>query len=280
MLVFESRLLSMSNNHLIDIIKYRVRQLFPKRFQVPLKFYFNALNNQLEQEFKLLRFIVKQGNTVVDIGGNRGAYAYALYKLGTKVHIFEPNVDCALVLSAWAKGKSSIEVHQLALSDKKGTGTLSVPIDEAGVIHDSSASLEKKNFQGFIQQEVNLSALDELDLGKVNFIKIDVEGHEFNVIKGAINTIKNHQPALLIEIEKRHLNRPFEDTFKVLEDLGYQVFFMENGILNPFRNFIISKHQPIASNLNTAEKYINNFLFLHNELLSKDAYKDLLEECS
>ncbi len=269
----------MPNKPLKSIIKYKIRQLLPKKLQVPLKFHFNAWNKQLEQEFDLLPFIIRKGDNVVDIGGNRGAYAYALYKLGANIRIFEPNKDCALILSAWAKNKMGVEVHQLALSNKKGSATLNVPVDSSGVVHDSSASLDKKNFKDTIQQEVNICTLDEFNLKEIKLIKIDVEGHEFNVIEGAINTIKLQKPALLIEIEKRHLDRPFEETFNLLERLGYKTFFMKHGVLQPFENFNVSLDQTMRNASSGTGNYINNFLFLHDDLLGKDTYKKLIENC-
>ena len=60
---------------------------------------------------------------------------------------------------------------------------------------------------------------------KIGFIKIDVEGHELEVIQGALNTIKENQPVLLIEIEERHSKRKVFDSIKYIKNIGYNCYF-------------------------------------------------------
>jgi FkbM family methyltransferase len=75
--------------------------------------------------------------------------------------------------------------------------------------------------------EVSLITIDSLNLDKVHFIKIDVEGYEPLVIQGAIETIKKCKPIIAIEVWKDHYgNVDIEFTknmFKNLIDIGYTV---------------------------------------------------------
>jgi len=108
-------------------------------FQVPAKYWFGWFRGTLEEEMKLLALIVAKHDRVIDVGGNRGVYAYRLSKLGAKVEVFEPNPTCYEVLSAWASGKPDVNLHSVALSSDEGSANLHIPIDESGVEHDSSA---------------------------------------------------------------------------------------------------------------------------------------------
>ena len=81
---------------------------------------------------------------------------------------------------------------------------------------------------------------------KISFIKIDVEGHELAVIKGAENTIRKNKPILLVEIEERHSQKKVSDTLNYINSLGYISYFYKNELLktssldnlNLYNNFI------------------------------------------
>jgi hypothetical protein len=80
-------------------------------------------------------------------------------------------------------------------------------------------------------------SIDSLNLDKCNFIKIDVEGFELNVLKGAEQTLKRFKPALLIEINTFALARnnvTNQDVFDYLTELGYSYrnIYTQQGILN------------------------------------------------
>jgi hypothetical protein len=96
----------------------------------------------------------------------------------------------------------------------------------------------------------------------VNFIKIDVEGFEQEVILGAHATILKSKPLLLIELEERHRKDSVFDTASYLkENFGYKGFFLENSRLVSIENFVVNKHQRIDLHGNVIKPYFNNFLF-------------------
>ena len=104
-----------------------------------------------------------------------------------------------------------------------------------------------KNFDLF---KVKKSRLDDVLINKViSFIKIDVEGHEKEVIDGSINIIKKYKPTLLVEIEKRHNNKPVHETIDYINALGYKSYYLEN-------NNLIDTTK--LKNIDT----VNNFIFL------------------
>lgn len=261
---------------MLDSLKTLARNLLPKRYQVPAKYLYNAMRGTLEEEMKILGLLVRHHDQVIDIGGNRGIYAYQLWKLGALVEVFEPNPACAAVLAAWAGSKPTVNIHTVALSDVSGTATLHIPVDAAGVEHDASASLEHADFDKARDQLVGLRTLDSFGFQEVGFIKIDVEGHEYSVIEGAAKTIATSKPALLVEIEQRHSHRPIVEVFEKILGFGYQGFFMKVDRLIDLENFDVVRHQSMENFSDSKARYVNNFLFLHRDRLADGEYGALV----
>jgi FkbM family methyltransferase len=257
-------------------LKSKIRDLLPSRYQVPAKYLFGWCRGTLEEEMNLLPLIVRRHDRAIDVGGNRGVYTYRLWKLGAKVEVFEPNPVCHEVLSAWAAGKPTVHLHSVALSSAEGSANLHIPIDESGVEHDASASIENIGFPQSRDQLVPLRTLDSYEFEDVRLIKIDVEGHEYAVIEGAAATLASSQPALLIEVEQRHNNRQVSEVFEKTLKFGYKGFFLQENELAPLENFDVSRHQSMENFGESEEPYINNFLFLHQDRLADGEYDELM----
>ena len=83
----------------------------------------------------------------------------------------------------------------------------------------------------FVQDKTNL--LDNFNFSnKISFIKIDVEGHETEVIKGSEATIKKNKPILLVEIEEKYTLKKVIDTLNYINSLGYNSFYFKDNTLN------------------------------------------------
>jgi len=259
-------------------IKAFLRDLLPKKYQVPVKYWNDWQRGTLEEEMKLLKLIVRGNDRVIDVGGNRGVYAYQLWRLGAMVEVFEPNPVCLNILKAWAADKPAVHVHSVALSSCAGSTNLHIPIDESGVEHDASASIENDEFTHARDQLVSLQTLDRFRFEAVSLIKIDVEGHEYSVVEGAEETITQSRPVLLVEIEQRHIARPISDVFEKILGFGYQGFFMMAGKLIALENFELARHQPMENFGGSKVGYINNFLFLHQDRLANGEYGALFNE--
>jgi FkbM family methyltransferase len=97
-----------------------------------------------------------------------------------------------------------------------------------------------------------------------DFLKIDVEGHELAVLHGGRNTLEKYRPTLLLECEARH--RPDSDVrpvFDLLNSLGYQGTFFQNGRRHPLSEFDSAIHQRVGSNSDDLPGcYVNNFAFV------------------
>jgi FkbM family methyltransferase len=222
----------------------------------------------------LLVHIVHRDDHVIDVGGNRGVYAYEFWRLGCTVDVFEPNLACSAVLESWRGNKHQVRLHKAALSSTTGEAKLHIPVDANGIEHDASASLEH-DFPASRNQLIAIRTLDSFEFEDVALIKIDVEGHEQSVLTGAIRTIEASHPALLVEIEQRHNSQPISKIFAGIEDRGYRGFFLDTGRLRPLSDFIPQRDQPEAQFGLPNARYINNFLFLHMLQLEAGRYRDL-----
>lgn len=256
-------------------LRTTLRDALPLRYQVPAKYWYGWARGTLEPEMEILGHLVQPDARVVDVGGNRGVYAYRLWRLGCLVEVFEPNPACCAVLRAWACGKPSVKVHACALSAAAGQALLHIPIDAAGVEHDASASLEHEEFDRMREQTVTTATLDSFVYDDVDLIKIDVEGHERSVLQGAAATLAGAKPALLIEIEQRHNRDPIQQIFASLESEGYRGFFLEQHRLRDLREFEVGRDQSMSHFGSPGARYINNFLFLHQDRLGAGAYGTL-----
>jgi hypothetical protein len=97
---------------------------------------------------------------------------------------------------------------------------------------------------------------------RVSFIKIDVEGHELEVLLGSVDTLRRDRPILLIEIEQRHSPVPISETFDFLASLGYIGEFLDaHGRCQPQFYFDVTEHQTRRLDAVGTPEYINTFVF-------------------
>ncbi|NEO98667.1 MAG: FkbM family methyltransferase [Symploca sp. SIO2E9] len=243
--------------------------LCPEQFLVPLRFHYWQLRGKLESEVQLLKELVGKGKRAIDIGANLGAYTYALSQLCEVVEAFEPQPGCAETLLAYSQySNSQINVHNVALSESRGLLTLHVPIIEGKSISGLASFNQLDGDQKCLK--VPVVKLDDYDFNNISFIKIDVEGHESEVIKGGRNTILREKPVLLVEIEQRHLgSKPMEALFEEITELGYEGKFLHKGKIIPLSEFSYEKYQkPFLAGVyhklfvnNFDKDYANNFIF-------------------
>lgn len=151
---------------------------------------------------------------VLDIGANTGFYALlaAAARPDVRVVALEPapQVKPVLDLNIAINGlQQQITTLPLAMSDEPGICDLFIPLQDHGLV-ETSASLErafKEHHSDVIQVETD--TVDRLwerlkrGLPTVGIIKIDVEGHEAAVLRGAVSTIRQCRPLLFIEVLPR-----------------------------------------------------------------------------
>lgn len=238
--------------------------LVPKRLSLPVRYHYNRLSGRLEPELALLRTWVRPGTRALDVGANIGFYAYALSRLAAQVESFEPVPACVDVLKSY--GARNIRVHNVALSDRPGHAVLQIP-RVGGRLATARAHLDVR-----VQEEahdrltVQLRTLDSYAFDNVSFLKIDVEGHEMGVLRGARETILRNKPVLLVEVEQRHMEgRPITEVFGFITEMGYTGSFLRWGQERPLPEFDVQRDQlSLIGRLETEGEsvgYVNNFIF-------------------
>ncbi|NBQ38303.1 MAG: FkbM family methyltransferase [Alphaproteobacteria bacterium] len=193
-------------------------------------------------------------------------YTLPLSRLARHVHAFEPHPRLAYVLSAALD--DNVSVHQVLVSDEPGVLELTTPIIDGKPSEGISRVGGFNDGVALSELPVEAVTLDELADRPIGFIKIDVEGHELNVLEGARELLDRQQPIILIEVEDRHRPHAIASVRSFMEAKNYSGFFVHSGKMNP-----ISDHkqemqddtllQAIESGQDRRTvPYVNNFIFI------------------
>ncbi len=192
----------------------------------------------------LLRHI-KPGQTVIDVGGNRGAFTYWMCRLvakGGRVIVFEPQPALVERLRKNLPPFKNAELLQCALSDQPGEANLKIPVgSNSGMATIESREVDWEHREVSVPLRRLDDVLAELNVTKVSFIKIDVEGHEFSVLRGGEQMLKRDHPVLLFEWQAQ-FNQD-AGIFDWLIDRGYTGWFLNDNVLTPFAEFKPEVHQ-------------------------------------
>lgn len=235
----------------------------------------NAILHQVlgEPELHELKHLVRPGTIAVDVGAHFGMYSFALSRLAGKdgrVFAIEPIVEDADLIERAARTlRLPISVVCCALSSQAGEATLHVPRlggaqkTALATIQDVAQTGDAADVE---RRRVPLLRLDDVLRNvdrPVSFIKIDVEGHELEVLDGARETVAVHRPNILIEINHDLGDRPVEMVFNRILETGYRGEFLEAGrFRRPLSAFDVGRHQVAAAGNVLSRNYVNNFIFL------------------
>lgn len=179
--------------------------LVPARKMLPFTFLLHRIEGSCEPELENLDQFIARTETAIDIGANIGLYTYALSKRFNRVYSFEINDGITDLISKYNPG--NIELIHCGLSSAAGPARFYIPIAR-GLTLTGWASLNRDNLSGaekLIEKDVELKRLDDFAIADAGFIKIDVEGHEVEVLKGAAETIQRSRPVVLVELKKEHV---------------------------------------------------------------------------
>jgi FkbM family methyltransferase len=216
-----------------------------------------------EPELSLVGHLMKDSGAVVDVGANAGIYSAIALQRRRWVAAFEPVPEEATRLRRLIGARGI--VHQIGLSDYCGKAVLHVPYVNDGVVTTrSSLEANVDADLSYRDIEVNVATLDSFDLSDIAFLKIDVEGHELSVLRGATETIMRSRPNLLVEVEESRNPGCFQAVSDFLSSLDYCGFWFDGEEMRPIENFrpaVQQAHRPKFGEKRLRE-YINNFIWL------------------
>jgi FkbM family methyltransferase len=171
-----------------------------------------------EPELKYIRRLLpSQRRLAVDVGANCGHYSIEFCKYFDSVIAFEINDALTQELQHFS---TKLRMVPSGLSSSSSVSTLFIPLMNGSLPLHGWASLETGNCpytDVYAEKRVRIETLDSYQLPCVDFIKIDVEGHELEVLRGARRTLQECSPVLLVEVKEPNL----EAVIGFLKDLGY-----------------------------------------------------------
>lgn len=157
---------------------------------------------------------VKKWECAIDGGAHVGSWTRELAKHFETVHAFEPQTDNFICLLRNTDGLENVVCHRDALGNRVGSVKLS-PGRNTGCWH-----VDQNGTSGaYIVPLDSIRPLKDLDVG---YLKLDVEGHEGQVLAGAENLLRRCRPVVQIEEKELGHSYPGETGREVLERLGYR----------------------------------------------------------
>lgn len=167
--------------------------------------------------------MIPAGGTVVDVGALYGDHTIAYSRrVGPKGHVlaFEPNLVAfrALVKNMKYFGCDNVECYPTALGAQGGVAYLQVQRDNIGM----TRMVDK---MGENVQEAAVETIDEQGLKRLDFLKIDAEGEELAILKGALKTLERCKPTILMEVNRSRLElrgTTPNSLLRYLFELGYK----------------------------------------------------------
>ncbi|MFC7308613.1 FkbM family methyltransferase [Streptomyces monticola] len=245
----------------------RIGPLLPSRLVGALA---HAVYPRFEPELARLADFCPAGcDTALDVGGWYGPWSRRLAGRARRVIAVEPVPHLARALDAATP--HNVHVVQAAASDRSGTARLWLPSGDRG--ERGVSSLVRRDIHAKAL-EVPCLTLDALRLrkgGRVDFIKIDVDGNELPVLRGAAELLGRDRPALIVELEARI--QPTTPVVNLLTSHGYRGWVLPEQAWVPLDDFDLGAHQ--ASTAHVVQRgllrrvlpfkgprYVNSVLFL------------------
>ncbi len=201
----------------------------------------------------------------LDIGANIGNHSVFFAKLFQQVFAFEPNPVTFKLLAfnaEHAAQDNNITCFNLGLSDSDTEGTL---VFNTRNIGGGTLKSTEDDTPDTKRVEVTLAPLDQIDEfqdKQIGLIKIDVEGHEIHVLKGAKHIINTHKPIILFEQNADEITNGSSETIEFLRAHKYKFAVM------------IDAHSYGSSVFGKAVSYLHKLMFGHRlRLVDQDSFR-------
>lgn len=182
---------------------------------------------------QLVEALLPKRRTALDIGANIGNHALYFSRIFSSVHAFEPNPEIIARLhrNIRANNAVNISVHQFGLSEENA----SLPFHHNEDGNAGMGRFLETDEPGATKLEVRRGddIIKAQDINNIDFIKIDVEGHEISTLKGLRHTIEAQQPIVAFEFHAaEHPQGYFEEFRKALPSYRfYDCLYKTSGSL-------------------------------------------------
>ena len=175
--------------------------------------------------------VINEGDVAIDFGANIGYHTVTLSSFvgnNGRVYSFEPQriIFQQLNCNVFINGLDNVYTYNLAVGEKETEVFINSP-DFHNIYpmytNIGNTSINTNKVGSLVRQ----IPLDSMNLSKLNFIKLDVQGSELGILKGGKNTIEKHRPYMFMEVEEKQLNLfnlTSNDLIKYIKDLGYLIY--------------------------------------------------------
>ncbi|MBK8553754.1 MAG: FkbM family methyltransferase [Ignavibacteria bacterium] len=215
----------------------------------------------VRQRETLLNSYYRMDYCYIDIGANHGLRSVYSLSQGRYSYLFEPNkfLNNFILNFFQLNSFKKFSLENLCLSDKRGTLNFYISPSSFLSSLDKSNAMSDTDKGEVTEVKVEVTTIDEyfkaLDV-KPGIIKIDVEGHEYEVLKGASQLLKKFNPDLIVEILSDHGKK--KEIYRFLEGLSYKCYAIKNK-----EKLTLIKYYDEHDFVNT--HLANNYLFTINE---------------
>lgn len=206
---------------------------------------------QLDTVFGFLRNTLSQlsSRTALDIGANVGNHSLYFMDHFDRIYSFEPNPATFYLLNFNVSKFTNVTAFNFGLGERSENLVLNEynsNIGASSIVRHSGA--DQANQVG-----IQIKRLDdlEIDLNGLCLIKIDVEGFEEFVIKGGKNTIKTHQPIILLEQDVKEFDDGTTASIELLKSIDYRFCWVES--VNQKRHWLIKRLRTLAETFSGRE---------------------------
>lgn len=205
------------------------------KVKLPAKYIRYFPSNYEEDNFSFLKSVCGEGAVVLDIGAHIGLFSAIAARVAGdsgKVFAFEPAPNTLPVLY------QTIRINQLgnvispvnqAMGKETGKITFFISDEEAD---NSNSLVSYKQDRKLNGVEVDVNTIDHFvaskKLNRVDFIKIDVEGAEFDTIRGGVEVFRKYQPSFILAIHPEPIEKKgdkLEDIYDFLLSLNYNITY-------------------------------------------------------
>lgn len=155
-----------------------------------------------KNELSTLNYFINEDDVIVDVGAYIGTHSLAFSNMAPngKVLSFEARKDIFKILKSNTDSHHNIEVLNCGL----GSGNYTMAIEKVNLDkNENFGGLELKsidNGDADVIEGVEIKTIDSISLDKVDFMKVDVEGMEYDVLNGSIDTIERFKPTIFLEL--------------------------------------------------------------------------------
>lgn len=262
---------------------------FKKIYQNNLVYFFNdTLSNEISifgiyekaQLNKIIDIIRnKKKRVCIDIGANIGNHSLFFSKFFKKVFSFEPHPKVFPLLKINSEKSKNIKAFNLALSDKEGhlyfwdlkTHNM------AGHSLKSQKQKKKKGVVGAGGFKIKIKKLDNIIKDRrIDFVKIDTEGHEYKVLVGMRKMLITNNPIIMFEFDAKQYSQNHK-IIKYLNNLNYKYFYFFDQDYDYYnyrmRNLIFLFIKILIFGLKNNKIYLKKITDFKNQ---KNYFKDTL----